>query len=137
MHRSGVTRECGKALRLLEASSKYCNTWLLCVARDKPASDKKGTGKQPKGNPSKALNRLLKYLLPIAGKRILVLFALAIVRTALSNRLARMQVLSLGLSLLLAVGEAVQNVLSVSKSRGSRRWSCLQARFARNWLWQG
>jgi len=34
---------------------------------------------------------MLKYLLPIAGKRIAVLFALAIVRTALSNRLARMQ----------------------------------------------
>ena len=96
-----------KALRLPEASSKHCNTWLLCVARDKPAGDKKGTGKQPKGNPSQALNRLLKYLLPIAGKRIMVLFALAIVRTALSNRLARMQVLSLGLSLLLAVVEAM------------------------------
>ena len=96
------------------------------MARDQPAGDKKGTGKQPKGNPSQALNRLLKYLLPIAGKRIMVLFALAIVRTALSNRLARMQVLSLGLSLL-AVGEAMKTVLSVSKSRGSQRRSCLQA----------
>lgn len=94
------------------------------MARDKPAGDKKGTGKQQKGNPSQALNRLLKYLLPIAGKRIMVLFALAIVRTALSNRLARMQVLSLGLSLLLAVGEAVKNVLSVSRSRGSQRVAC-------------
>ena len=76
----------------------------MCVARDKPAGDNKGAGKQLKGNSSQALNRLLKYLLPIAGKRIMVLFALAIVRTALSNRLARMQVLSSGLSLLLVVG---------------------------------
>lgn len=94
------------------------------MTRDKPAGDKRGTGKQPKGNPSQALNRLLKYLLPIAGKRILVLFALAIVRTALSNRLARMQVLSLGPSLLVVAGEASKNAVCVSTSaitcRGSQ-----------------
>lgn len=38
-----------------------------------------------------ALNRMLNFLLPIAGKRILLLLGLAIMRTALSNRLARMQ----------------------------------------------
>ena len=107
--------------------SKHCNTWRSWVARDKPASDKKSTGKQAKGNSSQALNRLLKYLLPIAGKRILVLFALAVVRTALSNRLARMQVLSLGLSLLLALHEAVKHTLSVN-SRGSQRRRYMQAR---------
>ncbi len=51
---------------------------------------KKTTGK--KGKPVDALNKLLKYLLPIAGRRILLLLGLAIVRTAFSNRLARMQV---------------------------------------------
>ena len=45
-----------------------------------------------KGRSGDALNKLLKYLLPIAGKRILLLLGLAIVRTAFSNRLARMQV---------------------------------------------
>ena len=39
-----------------------------------------------------ALNKLLAFLMPIAGKKILLLLGLAIVRTALSNRLARMQV---------------------------------------------
>ncbi|KAK9846568.1 hypothetical protein WJX81_006713 [Elliptochloris bilobata] len=58
--------------------------------RSKPSSGT-GAGKQLKGNSSQALNQLLKYLLPIAGKRIVLLFGLAIVRTALSNRLARMQ----------------------------------------------
>ncbi|KAL3156585.1 hypothetical protein ABBQ38_000875 [Trebouxia sp. C0009 RCD-2024] len=38
-----------------------------------------------------ALQSLVKYLLSLAGKRILVLFALSIARTALSNRLARLQ----------------------------------------------
>ena len=54
-----------------------------------------GNLKKPKGKKGKsgdALNKLLKYLLPIAGKRILLLLGLAIVRTAFSNRLARMQV---------------------------------------------
>ena len=60
-----------------------------CAAgRGKQRSSKGG---QLKGSSSQALNKMLKYLLPIAGKRIAVLFALAIVRTALSNRLARMQ----------------------------------------------
>jgi len=54
-----------------------------------------GGGKRTSGKKGKsgdALNKLLKYLLPIAGKRILLLLGLAIVRTAFSNRLARMQV---------------------------------------------
>ncbi|CAL5222677.1 g5077 [Coccomyxa viridis] len=50
---------------------------------------KKSGGK--KGKSRDALNKLLKYLLPIAGQRILLLLGLAIVRTAFSNRLARMQ----------------------------------------------
>ena len=52
--------------------------------------NKDGSKKKPKAGD--ALNKLLKYLLPIAGKRILLLLGLAFVRTAFSNRLARMQV---------------------------------------------
>ena len=39
-----------------------------------------------------ALRELARFLLPLAGRRIGGLVALAIVRTALSNRLARVQV---------------------------------------------
>lgn len=47
-----------------------------------------------KRRPSKgqALQKLLKLLLSIAGPRILALVGLALARTALSNRLARLQV---------------------------------------------
>ena len=63
----------------------------LCRLSNETAGDlKKPKGK--KGKSGDALNKLLKYLLPIAGKRILLLLGLAIVRTAFSNRLARMQV---------------------------------------------
>ena len=44
------------------------------------------------GKSGDALKKLLNYLLPIAGKRVLLLLGLAVVRTAFSNRLARMQV---------------------------------------------
>ena len=42
---------------------------------------------------------MLAFLMPIAGRRILLLLGLAIVRTALSNRLARMQARALQLFL--------------------------------------
>lgn len=44
------------------------------------------------GKSGDSLKKLLNFLLPIAGKRILLLLGLAVVRTAFSNRLARMQV---------------------------------------------
>ena len=40
---------------------------------------------------SKSCHGACRYLLSIAGKRIAVLFVLAIARTAISNRLARLQ----------------------------------------------
>ncbi|EIE25187.1 hypothetical protein COCSUDRAFT_65142 [Coccomyxa subellipsoidea C-169] len=43
------------------------------------------------GKSGDSLKKLLNFLLPIAGKRILLLLGLAVVRTAFSNRLARMQ----------------------------------------------
>lgn len=64
--------------------------WLCRLSNEAEGNLKKPKGK--KGKSGDALNKLLKYLLPIAGKRILLLLGLAIVRTAFSNRLARMQV---------------------------------------------
>ena len=123
-HSSSVARECEKKHSSSLGQAPSTVTLVTqCAVRDKPAGDKKGAGKQAKGNPSQALNRLLKYLLPIAGKRILVLFALAIVRTALSNRLARMQVLSLGPFLLVVVGEASKNAVCVNKRYQVQRQS--------------
>ena len=66
--------------------------WLCRLSNEAKGDLKKPKGK--KGKSGDALNKLLKYLLPIAGKRILLLLGLAIVRTAFSNRLARMQVAS-------------------------------------------
>lgn len=43
-------------------------------------------------SPQASLNSLVAYLLPLAGRKIIVLVALAILRTGLSNRLARLQV---------------------------------------------
>ena len=39
-----------------------------------------------------ALQRLLPYLLRLGGRKILVIFIISIAKTALSNRLARLQV---------------------------------------------
>ena len=59
--------------------------------------DGKGVVKGRKGgapNGPAALKKLISFLLPLAGKRILALLVLAVARTALSNRLARVQVSS-------------------------------------------
>ena len=67
--------------------------------RDKQEGGKEdaagGKGKGRKGSPKgpAALKKLMLFLLPLAGKRIVVMLVLAIARTALSNRLARVQVL--------------------------------------------
>lgn len=57
----------------------------------------KGKGKGRKGSPKgpAALKKLILFLLPLAGKRVAVMLLLAIARTALSNRLARVQVTAL------------------------------------------
>lgn len=54
------------------------------------AKDGGRSSKTPRG--PAALKKLIAFLLPLAGKRILVMLALAVARTALSNRLARVQV---------------------------------------------
>ena len=41
-----------------------------------------------------ALKQMLTYLLPLVGRRIVLVLLLAVARTALSNRLARIQVSS-------------------------------------------
>ncbi|DBA67674.1 TPA: hypothetical protein ACH3X2_001266 [Trebouxia sp. C0005] len=56
----------------------------------KPDGGNSKGARKRRGSPA-ALQNLVKFLLSIAGKRILVLFALSIARTALSNRLARLQ----------------------------------------------
>lgn len=60
------------------------------VRQDETSTSKQG---RPKRSSPAALQGLVKYLLSIAGRRIFVLFLLSIARTALSNRLARLQVL--------------------------------------------
>lgn len=62
----------------------------VCRNSKPDGGNSKGARKR-RGSPA-ALQNLVKFLLSIAGKRILVLFALSIARTALSNRLARLQV---------------------------------------------
>ena len=70
----------------------------LAASRIQHAADSKartlaGAGrKYGRRKAGTALNKLLAFLMPIAGQKILLLLGLAIVRTALSNRLARMQV---------------------------------------------
>ena len=78
----------------LSGSLARRSIWLCRLSNEIKDDLKKPKGKR--GKSGDALNKLLKYLLPIAGKRILLLLGLAIVRTAFSNRLARMQVWSAG-----------------------------------------
>lgn len=65
-----------------------------CVCRSHgphPSGQKKvGKKGKPQGH---SLRRLLEFLIPLVGRKIVMLFALSIVRTALSNRLAKIQVL--------------------------------------------
>ncbi len=69
--------------------------WLsgVCLpSRIADGANKKAKGaRKGGGKGGQALNKMLNFLLPIAGKQILLLLGLAIVRTALSNRLARIQ----------------------------------------------
>ena len=65
----------------------------------KPRNTTKGSKNKPgaaqgprKRSPQAALHSLIAYLLPLAGRKVMVLVALAVLRTALSNRLARLQV---------------------------------------------
>ena len=56
----------------------------------RPANGASGRGKRgPKG--PVALQKMISFLLPLVGKRIFIMLVLAVARTALSNRLARMQ----------------------------------------------
>lgn len=75
---------------VLQSCCAYCQHPLLCVSRKPDEEEHRVTGRK-RSSPA-ALQSLVKYLLSLAGKRILVLFALSIARTALSNRLARLQV---------------------------------------------
>ena len=79
----------------VNANSQQHGT-LTCTSlgRAKPAAggkEKRGGGRAAAGQ---ATNRLLKFLLPLVGKRVVVLLLLAVCRTALANRLARVQVRS-------------------------------------------
>ena len=65
---------------------------LLC--RTNPPGAGKHKGSSGRAASGQSFNKLIKYLLPLVGKRIAVLLLLAVLRTALSNRLARVQVLS-------------------------------------------
>ena len=77
--------------------------------------------RKKRGSPA-ALQNLVKFLLSIAGKRILVLFALSIARTALSNRLARLQV---PFCVLLASSISENQVINVQHSGISGLRTCL------------
>ncbi|CAL8461843.1 g1374 [Coccomyxa elongata] len=78
-------------------SYSYYLRLLAAQAKKKKHKSKKAVdgsaskGATRKGKSGDALKKVLNYLLPIAGKRILLLLGLAVIRTALSNRLARMQ----------------------------------------------
>ena len=67
---------------------------IVAACRGAAAAGKGGKGGKGKGGKGAGLatNKLLKFLLPLVGKRILLLLLLAILRTGLSNRLARVQV---------------------------------------------
>jgi hypothetical protein len=101
----GILRLPGRLARFL-LSVSHAALCRLCLCRDENAINTvTGKGAKKRGKSGDALNRLLKYLLPLAGKRIVLLLGLAVVRTAFSNRLARMQV-------------RISRVRNVSKSRG-------------------
>lgn len=59
--------------------------------RDIPRSDAAKPGDRKRGGGGKALKQLLPVLLRVAGRKVIVLILLAMARTALSNRLARLQ----------------------------------------------
>ena len=79
--------ECMWQLEFTIWLSGACQASRIAYGADRKA---KGARKGAKKG-GQALNKMLKFLLPIAGKQILLLLGLAIVRTALSNRLARIQ----------------------------------------------
>ena len=56
------------------------------AARKAPRTSSKSSGR--------SLNKLIRLLLKIAGKKVWILLVVAVARTALSNRLARLQVSS-------------------------------------------
>lgn len=68
-----------------------------CLKAGTPTSCRAGSGggsagkRRGGGGGSKALKELLPLLLRVAGRKVLVIALLAVARTALSNRLARLQ----------------------------------------------
>jgi len=70
-------------------------TYSLCRASSGPSESvtiqRKGRGARQRVKNGQALMPTLKYLFRLAGPKILTLLALAVARTLLSNRLARLQ----------------------------------------------
>ena len=69
------------------------------LCRAKAPGDGKQRASSGRAASGQSFNKLLKYLLPLVGKRIAVLVLLAVLRTALANRLARVQVISMAMGL--------------------------------------
>lgn len=61
------------------------------LSRRGGAPDGAGRSRRGSGGGGKALKELLPLLLRVAGRKVLVIALLAVARTALSNRLARLQ----------------------------------------------
>lgn len=77
---------------VLVASGAYAYNQHAKAAKAARLARKGSTGTRPKRSPQAALHALVAYLLPLAGRKVIVLVVLALLRTALSNRLARLQV---------------------------------------------
>lgn len=77
-----------------QTNSRPCRDPAAAATAGKDARKGKGGSRGSKGSKGATLatNKLLRFLLPLVGKRMLLLLLLAILRTALSNRLARVQV---------------------------------------------
>lgn len=83
----------GLAAVLVAGGAYAYNERAKAAARRARKAAQHGTPKPPsKRSPQATLQSLIAYLLPLAGRKVVVLVALSLMRTALSNRLARLQV---------------------------------------------
>ena len=126
----------GSVLHFFRVIAQYLAS-IGCIkqfCRAKPPGDGKQRASSGRAASGQSFNKLLKYLLPLVGKRIAVLVLLAVLRTALANRLARVQVISkrLGLDVILWHGCARSKRLPCCAA-----W-CLElmrTMMLHNWCW--
>jgi ABC-type uncharacterized transport system fused permease/ATPase subunit len=82
----------GAAYAVSQASKKSSATAAAAAAKRRKPSDATSASAKPRRRPSgQSLKELLPLLLKVAGRKVLVVVLLAVARTALSNRLARLQ----------------------------------------------